>query len=86
MARIDREKAVGSLRVASESTSELAGWVSFGGCRDSDKSASVGELWAHIWFPSILVVWRWPGIMVNRPESPRGAGIYRSDGVVLSRQ
>jgi GNAT superfamily N-acetyltransferase len=40
------EKRLSELWVASESTSELAGWVSFGGCRDSDKPASVGELWA----------------------------------------
>jgi ribosomal protein S18 acetylase RimI-like enzyme len=39
-------KRLSELWVASESTSELAGWVSFGGCRDSDKPASVGELWA----------------------------------------
>jgi ribosomal protein S18 acetylase RimI-like enzyme len=40
------EKRLSELWVASESTSELAGWVSFGGCRDSDKPVSAGELWA----------------------------------------
>src|ERR1700674_1451447 len=40
------EKKLSELWVASENTSELAGWVSFGNCRDSDKPASVGELWA----------------------------------------
>lgn len=41
------EKKLSELWVASDETSEqLAGWVSFGKCRDSDKSASVGELWA----------------------------------------
>ena len=39
------EKKLSELWVAVENTSELAGWVSFGGCRDSDKPASVGELW-----------------------------------------
>jgi ribosomal protein S18 acetylase RimI-like enzyme len=40
------EKRLSELWVASESTSELAGWVSFGACRDSDKPASAGEIWA----------------------------------------
>lgn len=47
------EKKVSELWVASDEASEqLAGWVSFGKCRDCDKSALVGELWAIYVLPA----------------------------------
>jgi len=47
------EKKLSELWVASDEPSEqLAGWVSFGKCRDTDKPASVGELWAIYALPA----------------------------------
>ena len=40
------EKELSEVWVAANDDSRLGGLVSFGRCRDSDKSASVGELWA----------------------------------------